>query len=267
MTASTAQRLRGDTWKLARSEPLEPDDLAADVLRYKQGRDSAAAQRLVESHMRLVASIACRFCGPKVALDDLMAEGALALYRALDNFDPRRGASFTGYASVVVGFAIKGAAAENSHALRVPSRERGRSAARGRAAAAYFAAHGQWPTAAEIVDVDRPGPHTALGPCVSLDAESAAGAARAHTVADLGPTPLEAVSGMDDARRVGAALDTLPPQLARAIRMRFGIGEEAHSLAALAQALRMTQPAAELLLLEGLRQLRHSLHDAPEPQA
>lgn len=261
MTATST--LRSDTWKLGRSEPLEPDDLAADVRRYKEGRDPAAAQRLVESHMRLVASIACRFCGPKVPLDDLMAEGAIALYRALDNFDPRRGASFTGYASVV-GFAIKGAASEHSHAMRVPSRERGRSAARGRAAAGYFAAHGSWPTSAELAADDRPAPPPAVGvgACVSLDAETGAGGTRASSVADLGPTPLEAVAGMDDARRVAAALETLPPQLARVVRMRFGIGEEAHGLASLAHNLRMTQSAAELLLLEGLRSLRQSLQGA-----
>lgn len=263
--------LRADTWKLARSQPLEPSEVDADFRRYKAEGDSAAAQRLVQSHMRLVASIAYRYCGPKVALDDLMAEGALALYRALDNFDPSRGASFTGYASVVIGFAVKGLAAEHSCAMRIPSRERGRSAVRGRAASAYYAAHGSWPTAAELAAFDVEGtlpvgrssrPAAVVADFASLDVESGSGGPRASSVADMGPTPLEAAAGMDDARRVAAAIETLPPRLAKVVRMRFGIGEEPHGLARLASSLRLTQAAVELLLLEGLRSLRQSLAGA-----
>jgi RNA polymerase sigma factor (sigma-70 family) len=257
-------RVRADQWDLSGSEPLPPPELDAALRRYRDTADPRAANLIVRSHLRLVASIARRFRGSNVPMDDLMAEGAVALYRALRNFDPSQGTSFTSYASVIVGFAMKGEAREHGRVFRVPGRERVRSAARRLARAVFYAEHGRWPTPAET------GPARSGSACagtsmpeawsaVSLDAERDTGTGRVVTVADAGLSPLEQAAGKDDAARVESAIAGLPPRVAKAVRLRFGIGSEPCSIQGMAHVLRMSPSAVEIILNEGLRSIRHSL--------
>src|SRR5688572_24715522 len=74
------------------------DEQAALVERARQG-DRGARDRLIEGSMRLVVSIAQRFSGRGVAMDDLVSEGTLALIHAVDRFDATRGVRFTTFAA------------------------------------------------------------------------------------------------------------------------------------------------------------------------
>lgn len=77
---------------LARSEELE---LAA---RYHAG-DVAAGQQVITANLRHVAPIALRYRRYGVPVGELIAEGNLALLRALAGFDPSRGLRFATYAN------------------------------------------------------------------------------------------------------------------------------------------------------------------------
>jgi RNA polymerase nonessential primary-like sigma factor len=55
--------------------------------------DYAARQKMIESNLRLVVSIARHYQNRGVALDDLIEEGNLGLIHALEKFDPRRAVS------------------------------------------------------------------------------------------------------------------------------------------------------------------------------
>ena len=61
--------------------------------------DAAARERLVNSNLRLVVSIAKRYQGYGVPLPDLIQDGMLGLLRAADKFDWRRGTKFSTYAT------------------------------------------------------------------------------------------------------------------------------------------------------------------------
>jgi len=58
-----------------------------------------AKQRMVQSNMRLVVSIARKYCNVGVNLQDLVQEGSLGLTRAAEKFEPQKGFKFSTYAS------------------------------------------------------------------------------------------------------------------------------------------------------------------------
>jgi hypothetical protein len=58
-----------------------------------------AKQRMIQSNMRLVVSIARKYSNVGVSLQDLVQEGSLGLSRAAEKFDPSKGFKFSTYAS------------------------------------------------------------------------------------------------------------------------------------------------------------------------
>jgi DNA-directed RNA polymerase sigma subunit (sigma70/sigma32) len=58
-----------------------------------------AKQRMVQSNMRLVVSIARKYSNVGVNLQDLVQEGSLGLSRAAEKFEPQKGFKFSTYAS------------------------------------------------------------------------------------------------------------------------------------------------------------------------
>ncbi|EKE09913.1 MAG: hypothetical protein ACD_16C00100G0075 [uncultured bacterium] len=77
---------------------LEPDEEYMLAKRWQEHQDPKAAERLVSSHLRLVAKIAGGYRGYGLPLIDLIAEGNVGLMQALRKFDPERGFRFSTYA-------------------------------------------------------------------------------------------------------------------------------------------------------------------------
>jgi RNA polymerase sigma-32 factor len=77
---------------------LEAEEELSLTRRWRAGRDPAAVQTLVSSHLRLVAKIALGYRGYGLPVADLIAEGNLGLMQALDRFDPERGFRLATYA-------------------------------------------------------------------------------------------------------------------------------------------------------------------------
>jgi RNA polymerase sigma-32 factor len=67
--------------------------------RCREADDEAAAQSLVNSHLRLAAKIAFEYRGYGLPLSDLISEGNLGMLQAVKRFDPDRGSRFATYAS------------------------------------------------------------------------------------------------------------------------------------------------------------------------
>jgi len=66
--------------------------------RWREDGDRDAADRLVISHLRLVAKIARGYCGYGLPLADMISEGHIGLMQAVERFEPERGFRFSTYA-------------------------------------------------------------------------------------------------------------------------------------------------------------------------
>src|SRR5437764_5183305 len=83
--------------------------------------DSAAKDRMINSNLRLVISIASRDQGHGVPLGDLIQEGVIGLSRAVEKFDWRRGFKFSTYATWWIRQACQRAVSNQSTTIRVPT--------------------------------------------------------------------------------------------------------------------------------------------------
>ena len=232
--------------------PAEEIELAKRIER----GDLVAKERLVNCNLRLVVSIARRYQGHGLTLNDLVQEGMLGLIRAAEKFDWRKGFRFSTYATLWIRQAIQRGLDNSGRTIRLPAHVamKARKVARCRNELAAKLERDPEPheiaeatgltveEVAEIVSVDRN--PASLDLRLGDDDDSA-------TLGDLqagtAPAPEEEVHQSLVAERVAAALRRLPEPEREVIALRFGTDGEPRTRAQVQRELRIGAREAERL--------------------
>jgi RNA polymerase primary sigma factor len=227
--------------------------------------DEAAKQRMVESNLRLVVSIAKRYRGQGVAFLDLIQDATLGLIRAVEKFDWRRDLKFSTYATWWIQQAAQRSVANGARTIRLPVHLGERIRTVDRAARELEARLGREPTVAELAQRTRLTPEQ-VGEALRLRPQpvsiSTATGERGDTelgdtVADAEPEPADQVATALGAGRLRDAVGLLPPQGRRVIELRYGLdGSDPISVEATARELGLNRSRVRRIEAQAMEILR-----------
>jgi RNA polymerase primary sigma factor len=119
LAAATTDALQLFLNEIRRYPLLSKEEEIELAKRIEQG-DLEAKERMINSNLRLVVSIAKKYQGQELSLLDLIQEGIFGLIRAAEKFDHRKGFKFSTYATFWIRQAIQRGLANKARTIRIP---------------------------------------------------------------------------------------------------------------------------------------------------
>jgi RNA polymerase primary sigma factor len=228
-------------------------------------RQSAARERLAVSNLRLALSIARRYVGRGLPLDDLVQEANIGLLKAVDRFDWRRGFRFSTYATWWIRQQVSRAVADTGKTIRTPvhlheqivkmvrevdviERETGRRLST--AEIAHRMSLSPAKVMAMLARMEEPAP---------LHEPDSDGMFLEDVLVDPGvPDPSLTTERAELADQLDRFLAELEPKTAEVLKIRFGMGEgESRTLEETGEMFGVTRERIRQIEAAGLRKLRH----------
>ena len=258
---------------------LTPEGEVALARRIQRG-DSAARERMIQANLRLVVAIAKDYVNLGLPLLDLISEGNIGLMKAVDRFDPKKGAKLSTYASWWIKQAMKSALANQSKTIRLPAQVIGKIGQMRRISAQLSNDLGHEATDEELgEELGIPFQKVARLKSVGLRPQSLNACVDDDDMTEFGEnvpdeqaqTPFELLREKDFSDQIDRVLKTLNERETTIISERFGLnGTAAKPLEQVAQLIGVTHERVRRLELAALVKLRRAFSkrlDPLEPEA
>ena len=243
----------------------EENELA---LKAKAG-DKAAKDKIAKANLRFVVNVAKKYQGQGLDLVDLISEGNIGLLTAIDKFDVKKGYHFISYAVWWIRQCILKAICEKSRAIRLPLNRANelvqieharKMVGNGKTAEEEIA------EVAEMLNMDTAHVRDMLNinrEMVSLDAQVHSGDNENASVGDFMEderyaTPYEEIVAKTMHDDINEVLDTLRPNEARVIRLRYGLdGSRPMSLKEVGDVCQLTKERIRQIEKRAIVRMQH----------
>ena len=265
-SANTDDPVRMYLREIGKIQLLSYDEELELAKRILQG-DEEAKQKLAESNLRLVVSIAKKYVGRGLLFLDLIQEGNMGLIKAVEKFDYTKGFKFSTYATWWIRQAITRAIADQARTIRIPVHMVETINRLIRTSRLLLQRLGREPSPEEIAkEMDLPVEKVMEIQKIAQDPVSLETPIGEEDDSHLGdfiqdedsPAPQDSASFTLMKEQLDEVMNTLTPREAKVLKLRFGLEDgRARTLEEVGKEFDVTRERIRQIEAKALRKLRH----------